>query len=648
MLSTMVAAENPQGEPRKSNLENLENRLYSRTPPPLRHAEEFGREERHIRIAPGWTEEAERKDSGFYRLIASIMPWLKRIFIASVIFALFAGSIALYGFWRGANTVSSQNISLEVAGPVAAPAGEELVMEVNIGNYNQLLVESVNLLVEYPEGTRKPQDVSEPLLRYREELGKLEPGATLSRRLSAVPFAEEGEKQTVHVTVEYRSKDSNAIFSKKSVYEFVINAAPVTVTVVSPKEVNSGQVFELVLELTSNASAGLKNLIVKAEYPAGFQFVESNPAATFSKDTWYFGDLKAGGKRTLRVKGRIDAVEEEERTFRFSVGTQSPKDEKQLGTVFLSETPSVVVKRPFVGLDLVLNGEKGKTFIAKGAGPLRADIIWGNNLSSKIADLEITAKLEGSIYSKNSVESNGFYDSNTATITWDKRNTAGFSAVEPGADGTVTFSFNLLPTSDAALYKNPSMQLHVFARGKRLDEQGAFQEVVSSFTKDVRVASTLSLSTRLLYNGGAFTNRGPLPPKAEQETTYTVIWSLSNSSNGVSDAEVKAILPTYVKWLGQVSPVLESVEYNPLGGEVVWSAGNLAAGVGLGSSPREVAFQISFLPSVSQSGTMPALIGEAAATAEDRFTGVDVKSNVRPPLSTGSLPDGAAKGVVQN
>lgn len=640
--------QNPFGEEKASNLENLEHRLYSRTPPPLRPTEGFGKEEKHIRIAPGWTEEAERKDSALYGIVGKIMPWLKRLFVASIIFALFSASVALYSLWRGSNTVSSQNISLSVLGPVSAPAGEELSLEVTVGNFNELLLDSVDLLVEYPEGTRKQGDTSIPLLRYRESLGSLAPRATLSRRLLLVPFGEEGEKKLIHVTIEYRSKDSNAIFSRKSEYEFAINASPVTVNVSAPKEVNSGQVFDLSLVVTSNATAGLKNVLVKAEYPPGFQFVESSPATAFSKDTWYFGDLKAGAKRTLKLKGRIDAVEEEERTFRFSVGTQSPKDEKQLGTVFLTEAPSVVVKRPFVNLDLLINGGKGKVFVAKGVGPLRADIVWANNLTTKIADMEVTATLEGTILNKISVQGSGFYDSNTGILTWDKKTKSDFDAVEPGDNGTLSFNFSLLPVStDPALYQNPSLLIHVTARGKRLDEQGAFQEVISTFTKEVKVASTLALSAKLLFDGSAFTNQGPVPPRAGEETTYTVVWSLSNSTNDISGAQVSAELPSYVKWQGQVSPSTEEVTYNSAGGTIVWDIGDLDSGVGFGSQPKEVSFQVSLTPSTSQAGSMPVLVGEASANGDDLFTGVPVRSNVRPALTTNSLADGAGKGVVE-
>lgn len=636
----------PSQKEHQSSLENLENRLYSRTPPPLRHDEEFIGEEKHIRIAPGWTSEAERKESALYSIISTLMPWLKRLFIASIIFFLFAAGIAIFGFWRGGNTLSPQNISVEVVGPVGAAAGEELPVEITVQNGNKLSLDSVDLLIDFPDGTKKPGSLSESLLRYRDALGEMAPGASVTRRISFVPFGEEGEAKSISVAAEYRPKDSNAIFSKKTTYDFSISSAPVTMKLGIPKEVNSNQVFEIVADLSSNSGATQDNLLLKAQYPFGFEFIESTPAPSFGKDGWLLGDLEPQGKRSIRIKGKILATEESDRTFTFSAGTQSPKDEKQISTTFLREAPTVSVKRPFLTLDLLVNGEKGKTFIGRSGQTARVDVLWGNNLSTKIADLEITAALSGDIYGKSSVTSGtGFYDSAAGTVVWDKQKTARFAAVEPGENGTLSFSFGTLSVAtDPSAFKNPGMSITVTAKGKRLDEQGLYQDVISSVAKDIKIATALTLTSRLLHDDGSLSNTGTVPPKAEEETTYTVVWSLSNSSNGVSRASVSAVLPSYMKWMDKVAPSSEQVTYNPVGGEIVWNAGDIEAGTGVGSPPREVAFQVSLSPSLGQVGTAPTVLGESVGQGTDLFAGIDVRSNTRPALTTKSLGDAGATG----
>ena len=643
--------ENQSKREQQSSLENLEGRLYSRTPPPLRHDEEFVGEERHIRIAPGWTSDAERKQSALYSIATTAMPWLKRLFVASIIFFLFAAGIALYGFWRDGTTVSSRNISVEVVGPVGTGAGEELQIEVVIRNDNTVGLDSVNLLLEFPDGTMKPDNLSESLSRYRDALGPIAAGESVSRKISLIPFGEEGEEKRISVTAEYRPKDSNAIFSRKTDYEFLISSAPVTVKLNIPQEVNSDQVFEMTVDVSSNSSAVQENLLLIAQYPFGFQFVESTPEPTFGKDGWLIGDLQPQGKRSISVKGKIQATEEAERTFRFSVGTQNPKDEKQISTIFLTESPTVSIRKPFLTLDLIVNGEKGKTFIGRSGQTVRADIIWGNNLTAKIADLEITATISGDIYNQTSVSaSGGYYDSGTGTIVWNKQKTARFGAVEPGESGTLSISFATLSVAtDPTSFKNPQLTIEVAARGKRLYEQGLYQAVFSSVLKEIKIATSLTLTSRLLHDDGPFANTGSIPPQAEQETAYTVVWSLSNASNGVANGKVSAVLPSYVTWLNQIDPADEQLTYNPVGGEIIWDIGDVKAATGVGTPPREVSFQVSISPSLGQVGTAPTIVGESVARGSDLFTGIEVNSNTRPALTTKSLGDPGAtaqSGVV--
>lgn len=646
-----MTADNPDNAPEhQSSLETLEGRLYSRTPPPLRREEGF-REERRVRIAPGWTEEAERQQSTLMGLFSALMPWLKRLFIASIVFFLFAAGLALYGFWRGGNTVSPQNIALTALGPASSAAGEELSFDVSVSNLNELDLDSADLLIEYPSGTRKASDLSTELLRYREALGTLPAGQNVARRFSIVPFGSQGEKKTIALTVEYRQKGSNAIFSRSAEYGFVVSAAPVSVVVTVPKEISSGQTFEVAFQAVSNSNSVIRNLLLKVEYPQGFEFSDATPAPAFSNDTWQLGDLKPQEKRTVRIRGVLSAPDEEERTFNFFVGTADQRNGKRIGTVFLSQVAAATVKKPPIGLDFLLNGEHGDAFVVGGGQSVRADILWQNNLASSLADLTITAKLDGIAYDAASVSASGaLYDAVGGTLSWDSRSQSQLKAVEPGGNGTVSFNFTSLGTSDKpSAFRKPSLTIHVFATGRRLTEAGASEDVLSSLSKEIRIASAFNLLSRLTYSSGPFTNSGPIPPKVGQETTYTVTWSLSNSSNALSGGRVTAVLPAYVKWLNEVTPASENVTYNPVGGEVSWEVGDIASGVGFGTSPRQVSFKVSFTPGAGQVSTSPVLVGEAAARAQDTFTKTAVGSGSRGALSAASLSDAGAvpgNGVV--
>jgi hypothetical protein len=104
-----------------------------------------------------------------------------------------------------------------------------------------------------------------------------------------------------------------------------------------------------------------------------------------------------------------------------------------------------------------------------------------------------------------------------------------------------------------------------------------------------------------------------------------VIWGISNSFNQVSGIEVRAGLPSYVKWTGVYSPGSENISYNQVTNEVVWKAGSVLSNTGASGIKKEVAFQLEFLPSVSQLGTSPVLITAPTLTGIDKSTSGQVR-----------------------
>jgi hypothetical protein len=135
------------------------------------------------------------------------------------------------------------------------------------------------------------------------------------------------------------------------------------------------------------------------------------------------------------------------------------------------------------------------------------------------------------------------------------------------------------------------------------------------------------LATKALYYSGPFKNTGPIPPKAEEETTYTVVWTVSNTTNSISRAMVRATLPPWVKFAGSIFPGAEDLSYNASSKEITWNIGKIQKATGISSPGREVAFQIIFLPSLSQVNTQPVLINDAILTGFDDFANVNVRVN---------------------
>ena len=146
------------------------------------------------------------------------------------------------------------------------------------------------------------------------------------------------------------------------------------------------------------------------------------------------------------------------------------------------------------------------------------------------------------------------------------------------------------------------------------------------------------LPAQALYYSGAFKNEGPIPPKVEQKTTYTIVWSLSNTANNISKAQVSSTLPPWMRFISLSPGSTEILNYDDSTKGIIWNVGMIPAGTGITEADREVSFQVELNPSLSQVGTMPVIINDTTLTGHDDFANVDVIVN-KTSLSTRLLND---------
>ncbi len=560
-----------------------------------------------------------------------MLPSVKILLIASVVFFVFSSIVSLILFFGGSNVVSARNIDIEIVGPVAIEGGQELVLQIEIINRNSIPLELADLIVEYPDGTRMSGNLNAELPRTRESIGTIKPGEKVKKTARAILFGPENSSQQILVTLEYRIQDSNAIFVKEASHDLVLSAAPIAVRVGALEEVVSGQDVEFTVELISNSTQTIEDVLLVAEYPQGFELTESNPKASFDSHIWALGSLEPKTKKVVTLRGVVIGQNLESRIIRFNVGVQSKSNERELAATFGTNESSFVIKKPFIGLAVGINGATTQgDAVVKGGEAVRVDIVWENNLPTKILDGEIIVSLSGDGYDRKSVAaSSGFYDSNTNTIRWTSETIPELKEIAPGERGSVSYSIKTLAIADIRT-NNQTLSLDTRIRGRRINEVNVPEEIESLVSKRALIATDLIFTSRSLYSTGVFSNSGPVPPKAETQTTYTVVWSLGNSVNDLENVKVVANIPSYVKWLGAINPIGEDVVYNPVGGRVTWNVGTLRAGVGTNTKSREVSFQIAITPSLSQVDESPLLVGQQSVSGLDSFTKTQIQSTYAP------------------
>jgi hypothetical protein len=553
---------------------------------------------------------------------------LKTLVFFSVLFFLFALGVAGYVFYSGSNTVSTDNVNISAIVPVSVSGGEEVPITISIENHNNVDLESVELTAQFPDGTKKAGDISADLKRYQETVGVVAKNATVSRAVQAVFFGEENTSKEVLISIEYRVKDSNARLYKEKKYELLLKSSPVSVSVDALREVQSGQDVDFTVNLVSNSNTPIENMLLKVEYPFGFEFKKGTPNPTFGKNIWVIPVMNPADKRVIRIKGRVDGQNEEKRVFKFYTGVQDKNNEKNIATNFLTIDHSIKVKRPFVGLEVAFDGNKIEEYSARPGATIRADVLWANNLPTRVADAVIEVQLSGTLFDPLSVRAeNGFYRSSDNVIIWDQTSDDTLKILEPSDNGAESFTLPLMPSSYILSQgiRNPEMKFSATVKGRRVSETSVPEEINALITRKVKISTEVGFGAKSTFSLGAIGNHGPIPPKVDQETTYTVIWTVTNTSSRVTDGQVKAFLPSYVKWVGVVSPSTEKVDFQQVGGQITWDVGDIDPYTGFSTTPREVAFQVAITPSLSQLGRPVQLVKDSVFTGTDEFTGTDFK-----------------------
>ena len=102
---------------------------------------------------------------------------------------------------------------------------------------------------------------------------------------------------------------------------------------------------------------------------------------------------------------------------------------------------------------------------------------------------------------------------------------------------------------------------------------------------------------------------------------------IENGSNDIANAEVTAVMPSYVQWLDNTSGVGE-LTYDSTRHILKWKVNSVDA-----YDAAFASFQVAIKPSKSQVGETPVLLREQQFKAEDKFTGTVVR-HASPAITT--------------
>ena len=614
-------------------IERLRRAMYSRSlSPKLKDRPRRALGEDNAQIGEDW----QRPEVGLktsivapisMRASRSILRW----FLYAAI-AFFVGAVVFFSYYftlgGGSLPASPGNISVSVSGPTNVAGGELTELQITVANRNRSAIQLADLVVTYPSGTRTPSRISKDSSGDRIPIGTLESGEVINiPPIRAIFAGAEGQRATVKVELEYRLSGSSAIFVTPATnYDIVFSSSPLSISVDGNNQTVSGQPILLTMTVASNSATPIRDVLLSVGYPFGFKFSSAVPAQV-RPGVWELGDI-IPGKSPIRIeiRGVLTGESGDERVFRTTLGTRKTADSPNIDTALTESSYRVTISRPFLDLAVSVNKENSASVTVAPGDRVNVAVAWQNNLPTAINDAIIVARLSGVEIDGEKVQTNdGFYRSSDNAVLWDKTTTNGALAnLVPGSKGTVNFAF-VMPSSDILeSLRNPKLIITVHASAKRLSEAGVPENLQATASQTIKVASNLQIVAEGHYYDNPFGSVGAMPPKTGEETTYAILFTVTNTTNTIKGAKLTAHLPAYVRSLGYLPPY-EKISFNKIDGSITWDIGDIESGIGVrGTPPRVSAVNIGLTPSTSQIGQTPVILENIVLTGTDSATGARV------------------------
>ncbi|MCD6429282.1 hypothetical protein J7L09_01145 [bacterium] len=525
-------------------------------------------------------------------------------------------------FWVWSkNSYSKEVLKLEIIAPESAEVGEEIKYLVRIKNNGDVRLDEPRLVFEFPSYSIPKEGELLRVVKEKEDFdGAIYPGQEKVFEFKAQLFGGEGEVKEATALLSYKPKNLTAKYISKTSAITIIRNVPISFDFDLRSEIDAGRSFNFSINYFSSLEYPLNDLSIKATYPAGFKFIESDPRG-IADNEWQIPVLnKAEGGR-IDIKGILNGETGEKKVFKAQLGIWIGTD-----FVVLKEiSKSVEIIEPSLYIDQFINGVRN--YIAKPGDLLHYEIIFRNIGDRIFQDLFLVVKLRGRLFDLSSIKTeNGEVALGDDSIIWTGEKVSELKFLEPGSQGQVEFWVKL--KEDEENVQTPKIE----------------NEILLSQSKRkfvTKVGTKLTLTQEVFIDDEIFGSEGPLPPEVGKESYFTVIWKVTNSFNPLKDVKVKAILPPEVELTGEMMP--QDLTFDPKTREILWEIEEVAPHQGK-DKPLMIAFQIKFKPKASQKGKPAVLVGEATINGIDTWINQEVETTA-PELKTTFF--GEDKGIIK-
>jgi len=545
-------------------------------------------------------------------------------FSGVVFLAVLAVSGAVFYFWL--TSFKKSLVDFSIAGPNQIASGENGTYIISYWNNTNQILKNSALNIRYPQGA-----IIDGGKNTNIDLGSIGIGGGGKQEITIAFIGADKSIQKLEAALSYQPQNTSSTFENETAKEVAINGSALSVEFQAPEKILPNAKNIYTIGYKNNTDKVFQNVAIEANFPSNFTLVSSDRTPT-KNNSWILGDLNPNVEGKIVISGILKSAQGD--NFDVAIGiVENDKFYKfwqNALPVSLSDSP--------LKLNISVNDQANAT--ANPGDRLQFKINYENNSGVALENVVLKAVLGGLMYDFATLKTGGYFNGVNNTITWNAGNMADLGNLRSGASGVVEFQINVKPQYVMRTFRDKNFLLQVTAE---------IETPAASAAEDiaVKINTKTELKTKGYYFDSAMKNSGPLPPKVNQATTYTIHWQVTNFSNDADNVMVRSTLPEGVAWLDKKSGAgFFTLEYNDRTGELIWNVGKVSAGTGVLLDPYEVIFQVSLTPAAHQANLTAPILGESALTGADMFTGTDIAATA--PILKTDLPDDSGVGILKS
>lgn len=611
-----------------SKLEDLRKKLYekkSSVAEPESSPRIFSPDEA---LPMAWEEESPRR---VHAETPSLMKQYRKtivIFLIIMFLITLAGSLLFIFYQLG---FKDSGVSVRIFGNEETIAGSVEHWQVEMRNQSGVSLKDIELIFNFPDDSIPISDNESAIRskRSRFVFDELASGKSVQAEFSARVFGKSGEERQTRATAVYRRENLTSRLTEVAEFVTRISRIPLVISVLLPSEVSPNQEVSAEISISSNAMSPFEDLVIRAEYPDGFVFRQSNPAPQEGNALWRVALLKPGESFSVKIFGTIVGDPADVKIFSVGAGEYNTETKKWRPLLeALGETR--MTSPPLFARAEINNSRKP---VVKAEEQLNITVKYKNSSDETMRNVSVETRVSENLVDIKTLKvGGGVFDGVKRVVIWNAASIPALRELAPGNEGELSFAVtmrNALPILDASA-KNFILSVRTIIDTSVIPDPFAGKKVGYEDILSAKVASNLSLGADAFFFHPVIKNTGPLPPRVKQATEYAIVWKLSTLANDMRDVKIVGLLPGNVRWTNRVSgDFSEKLRFNPASGEVIWEPEIIRAGTGVIRPASEVAFQVSVTPGEDVLGKVAELMKDIKFFGRDSFTDLRVDGGVK-------------------